>query len=83
MAIFKRADQMTQWKVEMASSILEFFNMTESDNKYDISEVCLRGISHEGMTPKTFNATNLMRHLKAGHIHKYEEFSKLVDRKAE
>ena len=67
----------------MASTVWQFYKVSEKDNKFAVCNVCSKVVPRGGTRQRGFNTTNLIRHLKACHIKEFEEFSKLASVKAD
>ena len=59
-----------KWRHQCAS----FFKVSEADQIYAICNVCSKEIPHGGRHQRSFNTTNLIRHLKTSHITEFEQF---------
>ncbi|XP_060761342.1 zinc finger BED domain-containing protein 4-like [Neoarius graeffei] len=66
----------------MTSPVWTFFKVSEADVKLAVCNVCNDAIPRGGSTPRQFNTTNLIRHLRIRHSTEYAEYEKLVKPKA-
>ena len=67
----------------MASPVWQYYKVSEKDNTFAVCNVCSKVVPRGGTHPRSFNTTNLIRHLKACHIKEFEEFTKLASAKAD
>ncbi|XP_077595433.1 lethal(3)malignant brain tumor-like protein 2 isoform X2 [Stigmatopora nigra] len=65
------------------SAVWNFYSVHPSDAKFATCNKCHVSIICGCIVAKTFNTTNLIRHLKKKHWAEYEEFLKLTEKKAD
>ena len=56
------------------SSVWSFFKVSEEDPRYAVCNDCECRVMRGGVCVKTFNATNLITHLKNKHPEAYKEY---------
>lgn len=65
----------------MSSPVWNFYDVARNNEKFAICRVCSKEISRGGVLSKTFNTTNLIRHLRTSHRETYAEYEKLATAK--
>ncbi len=65
----------------MSSPVWNYFDVSRNNEKFAICRLCSKEISRGGALSKTFNTTNLIRHLRTSHRESYGEYEKLATAK--
>lgn len=65
----------------MSSPVWNYFDVSRKNEKFAICCLCSKEISRSGALSKTFNTTNLIRHLRTSHRESYGEYEKLATAK--
>ncbi|XP_041843803.1 zinc finger BED domain-containing protein 4-like [Melanotaenia boesemani] len=74
---FLLTEHVRKSKINM-SAVWKFYTVCDSDIKFASCNTCDGKIPRGGSTAKTFNTTNLIRHLKNNHLAEYGEFTRLA-----